>query len=349
MHRLVSVSGKLANLVAWKALGLTARSSRPAVVHRRQVPTGHRRDELLWRTESSTVIEPLYGYPIVEPRRLCLEGFDALRGAMPPWSYGIPSVRKWCSPRERRGRQVVEFDRVVSLRHFYEWNYYHFFADVIGKLGLLHRIGALGDLPIVVGPSAAELRFVKELMTMGDFAQMQWVVQQPDMYIRAQEVTFGRSRSTHADTARFIVDRLHLSPIPPSDTGRKVFLVRRPPATRCIVNLDEVEAVTLAAGFETVDTTGWPLADQIELFRSTSSLVAIHGAGLTNMMFRVGHPMSVVELCSDRWHPESFLRAADELGFEFTRLSFPAEPGQAPQHADFRVDTAQLAATIAGR
>ncbi|MDP2291954.1 MAG: glycosyltransferase family 61 protein [Actinomycetota bacterium] len=343
----MSVGGKLANAVAWKALGLTARSSRPAVVHRRQVLTGRRRDELLWRTESATVIEPQYGYPIVEPRRLCLEGFDALRGALPPWSYGIPSVRKWHSPRERRARQVVELDRVVSLRHFYEWNYYHFFADVIGMLELLHRARALDDLPIVVGPSAAELRFVRELLSMGDFARMQWVVQQHDMYIRAREVTFGRSRSSHAATARFIVDRLHLTPLPPSEPGRKVFLVRRPPATRCIVNLDEVEAVTTAAGYETVDTTGWPLADQIELFRRTSCLVAIHGAGLTNMMFRIGNPMSVVELCSDRWHPESFRRAAGELGFDFTRLSCPAEPGQSPQHANFRVDVAQLAATLA--
>lgn len=347
MHRLVSISGKLGNLVAWKTLGLTARSLRPAVIHRRRVPTGRGLDELLWRTTSPTVIEPEFGYPIVEPRRLCLEGFDALRGRLPPWSYGIPSARNWCSPREERSRQVVELDRVVSLRHFYEWNYYHFFADVIGKLGLLHRVGALGDLPIVVGPSAAELRFVKELMAMGEFADMHWVVQQPDVHIRAREVTFGRSRSTHAQTARFIADRLHLPPLTEGDAQRKVFLVRRPPATRRIVNLDEVEAVTLAAGFEMVDTTGWPLADQIELFRCTSSLVAIHGAGLTNMMFRLGGTMNVVELCSDAWHPESFRRAADELGFHFTRLISPAEPGQTAQHADFRVDAAQLAATLA--
>lgn len=349
MRRLASVSGKLVNLVAWKTLGLTARSSRPAVVHRRQVPTGRGREELLWRTASPTVIEPRYGYPIVEPRLLCMHGFDALRGNLPPWSYGIPSVPSWFSPTARRQRHVVEMDRVILLRHFFEWNYYHFFADVVAKLELLHRVGALDDLPIVVGPSAAELRFVKELMTMGDFARMQWVVQQPDVYIRAREVTFGRSRSTHAETARFIIDRLQLPPVPETDPSRKVFLVRRPPATRCVVNLDEVEAVTLAAGFETVDTTDWPLADQIDLFRRTSHLVAIHGAGLTNMMFRIGNPMSVVELCSDAWHPESFRRAADELGFAFARLSFPAEPGQTAQHADFRVDVAQLAATLAAR
>jgi capsular polysaccharide biosynthesis protein len=348
VNQLVSIGRKLANFLAWKALGLTSRSSRPAVIHRRQVTTWLGAEELVLRTASPAVIEPELGFPIVEPRLLCMQSFDALRGPLPPWTYGIPSALAWVSPTQRRARPMVELDRVVSLRHLFEWNYYHFMADVLGKLALFARLGMLDNLPpIVMGPSANEAPFVKELMEMGDFAGMNWVVQEHGSFIRAQEITFGRAGLSHAETARFVVDRMNLQPLGANEPERKVFLVRRPPTTRCIVNFDEIEAVTAAAGFETVDTTGWPLRDQVELFRRTKALVAIHGAGMANMMFRVGSPMNVVELCSDGWSPVMFQKAAEELGFGYRRLIYPAETGASGQHADFRVDAAQLAATLA--
>jgi capsular polysaccharide biosynthesis protein len=99
-------------------------------------------------------------------------------------------------------------------------------------------------------------------------------------------------------------------------------------------------------GFETVDTTDMALRNQIELFRQTSVLVAVHGAGLTTMMFRAGHPMTVIELCSDVWASEDFRRLARDLAYDFTRLVFPAERGVDPQHADFAVDTSALAAVL---
>ncbi len=99
-------------------------------------------------------------------------------------------------------------------------------------------------------------------------------------------------------------------------------------------------------GFETVDTGTMPLRDQIELFRQTEVLVAVHGAGLTNMMFRAGRPMTVIELCSDAWASEDFRKIARDLDYDFTRLTFPAERGVDPQHADFAVDPAARRAAL---
>jgi hypothetical protein len=67
---------------------------------------------------------------------------------------------------------------------------------------------------------------------------------------------------------------------------------------------------------------------------------------MTNMMFRAGNPMNVVELCSDVWTSGDFARTADELGYGFTRLTFPAEPSPDPMAADFRVDPMVLEATL---
>jgi capsular polysaccharide biosynthesis protein len=174
---------------------------------------------------------------------------------------------------------------------------------------------------------------------MGDFAHLNWYVQQRDEYIHADEVLFGRSRLSHADRAQYVVDRLGIQPEP--DADRKVFLTRRPPAQRLIANAAEIEELVGSMGFETVDTSDWSLADQIELFRRTRVLMAVHGAGLTNMMFRAGSPMTVIELGSRHWTTRDFRTLAIELGFTYERLLFPAQLA-GRQHADFRVDPGRL-------
>ncbi|MGZ4769303.1 MAG: glycosyltransferase family 61 protein [Ilumatobacteraceae bacterium] len=347
MKRLPPPVTKLFDFIAWKALAVTTRVPRPVVLHKRKVRTGRTGDEVVWRTTSPAIIEPRWGYLIVEPRLLSLKGLEARRGSLPPWTYAIPSARRWLSRRDRRARQVVELDRVVSLRYFFEWNYYHFFFDVLGKLALLDQLGLRADLPVIVGSSAAELRFTRELMELGGFADINWFVQPPHVHVRAREVTFCQSRVSGAHLARYILERLELEPVPEADAKRRVLLVRRSAKSgRRIVNLEDVEALTTSAGFETIDTSDWPLREQIELFRRTRTLIAIHGAGMTNMIFRAGRPMSVVELCSESWHPDLFKGAAEQLGFDFARLTFPAEPGSDGLHADFVVDLELLAATL---
>ena len=345
MERWRRIIGRLGSFLAWQLLRFTNRTPPPTVRHHRTVPGSHL-PEVVWRTTTPAVVEPSQGYVIVEPRRLRMDGFDVLRGIQPAWAYAIPPARDWVRPGAARRRMTVELDRVVSLRHLFEWNYYHFLFDVLGKLALFDQLDLLGDRPVMVGPSAAELPFARELRGMGAFADVNWLVQGRDTYVRAREVTYCRARPTHAERARYVVDALQLPPLPPGEPERKVLLVRRPPSTRTITNLDEVEAITAARGYETVDTAGWPLAEQIELFRRTRSLVAIHGAGMTNMMFRAGNPMNVVELCSDVWTSGDFARTADELGYGFTRLTFPAEPSPDPMAADFRVDPMVLEATL---
>src|SRR6185437_9489458 len=49
-------------------------------------------------------------------------------------------------------------------------------------------------------------------------------------------------------------------------------------------------------GFEIVDADKLNLQEQISLFRETRWLTGIHGAGFTNIIYRKGLPMNMLEL-----------------------------------------------------
>jgi hypothetical protein len=115
----------------------------------------------------------------------------------------------------------------------------------------------------------------------------------------------------------YFLDRLNARG--PGSGNRRVLLVRSPARGRSLVNDDEVRAICRERGFEAVDTDGWSLTDQIDLFRDTSLLVGVHGAGLSNIAFRRGGSLRLLELIPPGPFPLSF-NAAHENETDFASL-----------------------------
>jgi capsular polysaccharide biosynthesis protein len=69
----------------------------------------------------------------------------------------------------------------------------------------------------------------------------------------------------------------------PYHAGKKIYIKRR--THRSASNDDAVERLLTNLGYETICTEDLLQADQIALFSGAQSVVAIHGAGLANMLF----------------------------------------------------------------
>ena len=82
------------------------------------------------------------------------------------------------------------------------------------------------------------------------------------------------------------------------DSRYKLFISRKDAYSRRVVNQQEVMDLLGDYGFITVSLDGMTLCDQISLFRKASHVVAVHGGGLTNLIFSTG--AIVVELFSER-------------------------------------------------
>jgi capsular polysaccharide biosynthesis protein len=178
------------------------------------------------------------------------------------------------------------------------------------------------------------------MVALGAFADRTWVVQERDQYVRADRVIVATPQLTHRARAEYLLRQVEPT-IGPPDPGanHRVFLIRRPPSRRFISNVGEVAEALRARGFRMVDAAEMSMRDQIELFRGTRHLVAIHGAGLTNLLWRAGQPMTVYELCTlPHRYSDDFLTMARELDFEFHRLEFENAPGCDPDVPDILVD-----------
>ena len=81
----------------------------------------------------------------------------------------------------------------------------------------------------------------------------------------------------------------------PGSGQRKIFLTRAKTRLRFIENESEIIEVCKKYGLEIVDADHLSSVQQIELFANARFVAGIHGAGLTNMIFRQG-PCMILEL-----------------------------------------------------
>ena len=103
------------------------------------------------------------------------------------------------------------------------------------------------------------------------------------------------------------------------------------------VNIDGVRRVLDRYGFVEVDTAKIPFAEQVAVFQSTKHLVAVHGAGMTNIIYRRNSPLSILELYASNYNSFDFRTIAGQMDFSWTGLASSPGPGH-PQKANLTVD-----------
>src|SRR5262249_7777469 len=84
------------------------------------------------------------------------------------------------------------------------------------------------------------------------------------------------------------------------------------------------------------------LQEQIELFQGARYVVGLHGAGLTNIIYRRAAPLALLELHSYSFVLDCYYRLSHEYGYFYDRLPCVAEPGPSWGESDLSVDLPQL-------
>ncbi len=254
-----------------------------------------------------------------------------------------------------RRRHVVEVATVASLRHFWEWNYYHFYLDVLGKLSLLEKAGVNAQTPLAVAKYLDEAPFARQATKRGALSQRNWINPR-DKYIKADKIIFCQTKTSYAERVATInrymrdeADDANCANAPYCGVSeRRIFLNRS--NNRRLANLPEVQNFLERNGFEIVDTAGMSLDEQIALFASVRYLIAIHGAGTTNIIFRQPHPMSVLELHHERYMAYDHRKLCDDFGYYWDSLEGTMCVGpeftKNPQHGDFTISPTALEISV---
>ena len=105
----------------------------------------------------------------------------------------------------------------------------------------------------------------------------------------------------------------------PARRGRKLLISRGDAKGRAVLNWGALLPVFARYGFETVELTGLPLAEQMALFRDASQVVGVHGAGLTNILF-APRECSVLEILPPLVATQAYWLLASRLGQRYTAM-----------------------------
>ena len=278
-------------------------------------------------------VEPQTGWVICNPTHLvenCL-----IDGAFAP----RPLFRNYARARLRRQTRIRKEPRLIHLRSWGEANYWHFLNDLVGgRLRLAASCGIDPSIPILIGQRLADTSFVRELLRRGDFGSQPLVVQ-GDEYIETQELYLFETARNSLANIEFL---LALLKAPPANARHReqIFLARDEASGRNIANMGDIETVCRDFGFQIVFTERMSLAEQIDLFSRARFVVGIHGAGLTNIAFRRGAPLGLLEIFPPRARggtPPLFCWLANTLGFDYDALvASDSRPGEyrSPFHVD---------------
>ncbi|NML68068.1 glycosyltransferase family 61 protein [Hymenobacter sp. RP-2-7] len=276
-------------------------------------------DEYLLVYNEPCLIEPRAGWALTANNRLIYPslGFSRADYLRKP---ALAALRMRDKPAE-------EYAELISLRDTGEENYYHFYNDVLTKLFFLEeKLGVGADVPILIAATLYKRAYFQYFRQHPYLRDRTWVVQD-EQYVRSRKTYFCKPL-THTISYYGRIREL----APPADVARtgaerRIFITRSPKRLRYIENGAEIEQLCRAAGLEVLDFDELTLAEQIHTLANARYVVGIHGAGLVNMLFRGGRPMSLLEIFPPGdYYPFHYMLMAAQLGFAYDGLVGKASP-----------------------
>ena len=245
----------------------------------------------------------------------------------------MPSTK----PLAVRTQKRTILEEGIVLKSYFEDAYYHFLFELIPKLEIIERTGLSNDIPLIVTKGLASKRFFSDALELGLLGKRRIIIHEEDCVVQASRLYVVRADRYSG------MQLSYLSRFADQDgqnNRRRIYVSRNgnAGAARQITNENDLIAQLKPLGFAVVDPGAMSLAEQIRCFANASIVVGPHGAGLTNILFRYGSPMALVEMINDTkiWNFH-FFSIATQCGYFYRATQNRAEAGneeKAPAHAD---------------
>lgn len=283
------------------------------------------------RVDGRVVIDGASGFAFHDRRIIPSSLAYAYDARLPSWRMLLPRPRQ----------DVVK--NAISLRDPYETNYFHFFNDLLGKvLFARQHLDNLDDHSFVVAERVYRSRWFQALLSTDLLRHARFVVQRPDEPIACDRAIFVKAPPHEREFLETIAGcaRNHFGRTDRAAPER-VLLLRGAETVhgRIPGNQRELAARLQEQGFEAVDPATLPWPEQVAVMRECRILVGVHGAGMTNLIFRGQGPMTVVELFPRGFSPPHYYWLAELLGYRYLPRC---------DRGDGQIDIEDVVATVRG-
>jgi hypothetical protein len=235
------------------------------------------------------IIEPIYGWGITAENDKLV--FDSISNNSWIETYH-PSYLQY----KKAKASAIHIEEAVSINILKggENNYWHFLHDLLGEV-IMAKKNIPGNIPFIISKTLFDKPYFKQaLLHSEELNSYEWIVRENEYYY-VKKAWFIQTMP-NSNEQFFALQELLKVPDGNPVSNRKVFLTRSSKRIRFLQNSKEIEEIAAGYGFEIIDTDGLSLQEQIKLFSEIKWLIAIHGAGLTNVFYRKNAPMYVLEL-----------------------------------------------------
>ncbi len=207
--------------------------------------------------------------------------------------WGVRGAKRylWIDPRywkhRRRGNltarsQIPAPQKLVgtamALNNVSCQNYYHWVLEIAPRV-----VGAMQQsIPIDYYIVDHLNEYQRSILTSLGTRPEQWVQPHCNLSLTADQMVW--SNEPNFELVRSFVDRIAASLPEPNSRNLRIYITRGV-ANRSLVNEQALIDALSAEGFETYDFGKIPFAKQVDLIRSASHIVSVHGAALANTIF----------------------------------------------------------------
>ncbi|MBS1978371.1 MAG: glycosyltransferase family 61 protein [Bacteroidetes bacterium] len=292
-------------------------------------------EEFLLILEKQCMIEPKFGWGIVNRRKLVYYSLGISRTPFQKKPEIIPLLAK---------KNEIRLKQAISLRDTGEENYFHLYNDVLAKIFFLKSFGVdVEEYTVIVAGALWDKPYFKAIVERSTFLRsLPWLVQREE-YLVCDKVVFCKPMTHRLDLWKEIV-----SPFVHRAGGqRRIFITRSKESLRYLENENEVISLFKIQGIEIYNCDALSLEQQSELFASAVLIIGIHGAGLTNLIYR-NSPCHVIELFpppESDYLPFHYVMLAGQQGFTYDAVI--GEWGRERHSGGFCIDVSSLSALIA--
>lgn len=260
----------------------------------------------------NAVLEPDHGWVILGPFSIFKFSFPMVND---PWDQKKrrPSTLKFISANKKE----IHLEEAISIKYGWQ-NYYHFFIDTLSQLFLLEENGIPDHIPVVVPNKFPSIKYVQEFLKLSSFVKRRIIIQKTNEYYYIKNLILCKD-TFHSDSVFKVIASIdHLR-----DCNKKhrLFIFRPLEDGRAILNFSEIQQTVLKFGFIMVDSSKLTMEEQIVLFSGASEIIGVHGAGLTNIIFRSGYLLKLLEIFPGaQLTPEHYKNLSQKMGFKYSYI-----------------------------
>jgi hypothetical protein len=209
--------------------------------------------------------------------------FQWVDSPVEPDQNKVFSVKGFSKPKKYSGR-VFSLLTMGAAKDYY----FHWMFDAMTKLALLRESGLLDTVDYFLVPSY-KYRFNKEYLGFFGISEDKIINEEKHHHIQADELIVSSEVRVAEHLPKWGCDFFYetfAKGLRNNGKGRSIYIARGDAArSRKVSNESQVIKLLKEQGFEILYLTRFSVLDQVKLFNSADRIVAVHGGGLSNLVY----------------------------------------------------------------